>query len=214
MNKINEEVKKFVTEYTTPFYKKNESGHSFSHIDYVVKRSLKFADEIKDINLNMVYTIAMFHDVAHHIDKKTHEILSAKILRECTGLSDYFSKEEIEIMAQAIEDHRASLEHPPRTIYGKIVSTADRNNTVEQCFFRAYSFSRKSNPSYTEDEVFNEAYTHLNKKFGVNGYAKVYLKDEEYENFLIEIRSLLSNKEKFITEHKKYINNLKKEGKI
>ena len=214
MEKINSELEAFVTNYTTPYYNKNESGHSFSHIDYVVKRSFKFAEKIDDININMVYTIAMFHDVAHHIDKKTHEKLSAEILRNCKGLSDFFSDEEIEIMAQAIEDHRASLDHAPRTIYGKIVSTADRNNTIEQCFFRSYSFSKKANPNLTENEVFEEAYKHLNNKFGVNGYAKVYLKDEEYDNFLIEIQKLLSDKQTFIKEHKKYIEESKKEGKI
>ena len=73
---------------------------------------------------------------------------------------------------------------------------------------------KKLNPNYTENETFNACYTHLNNKFGVGGYAKFYFEDEEYENFLKEIRILLADKESFIKDHKKYIENLKKEGKI
>ena len=38
---------------------------------------------------------------------------------------------KLKIIKEAIEDHRASAKNEPRSIYGKIVSTADRNNTVE-----------------------------------------------------------------------------------
>ena len=46
-------------------------------------------------------------------------------------------------------------------------------------------------------------------KFGENGYAKFFFKDEEYENFLKEIRELLLDKEKFIHTQRTYINELK-----
>ncbi len=35
-------------------------------------------------------------------------------------------EEEIETVAQAAEDHRASSDHDPRSIYGRIVAEADR----------------------------------------------------------------------------------------
>ena len=64
-------------------YSQNDKGHSIEHAEYVINRSLKFADEVKDINYELVYCIAVYHDIAaHHIDEKNHEILSAKILRE------------------------------------------------------------------------------------------------------------------------------------
>ena len=187
-----------------------------THIEYVVNRSLKFAKQVKDtpIDLNMVYTIAMFHDTGHHIDRKTHELLSSQILLDCKGLTQFFTEEQIKIMAEAVKEHRASSKSNPSTIYGKIVSTADRNNSVEQCLFRSYTTTKKLNPNYSENETFNACYTHLNNKFGVGGYAKFYFEDEEYENFLKEIRILLADKDSFIKDHKKYIENLKKEGKI
>lgn len=216
INGIDKDLQKFVYEYVKPHYDLTESGHNLSHIKNVIERSLKFAKQVKDlpINLNMVYTIAMFHDTGHHIDRKTHEILSSQILKDCKDLSRFFTKEQIEIMAQAVCEHRASSKSTPSTIYGKIVSTADRNNSVEQCFFRSYTTTKKLNPSHTEEQIYDECYAFLNNKFGFNGYSKFYFEDEEYENFLKEIRTLLANKEIFIRNHKNYIENLKKEGKI
>ena len=122
---------------------------------------------------------------------------------------NFFSEEELQIIKEAIEDHRASSDHEPRSIYGKIVSTADRNNTVEACLRRSYTYGKKLEPTLTDDELFEKAYKALNKKFGKNGYAKFFFKDEEYENFLKNIRALLENKKLFIDTQKTYINKLK-----
>ena len=157
----------------------------------------------------MVYTIAAYHDIGHHIDSKKHEIISGEIMSKDENLKKFFSEEELEIIKEAIEDHRASAEHEPRSIYGKIVSTADRNNTVEACLRRSYIYGRKLEPDSTDEELFERAYKHLKMKFGENGYAKFFFKDEEYENFLKEIRELLLDKEKFIDTQRTYINELK-----
>ena len=129
-------------------------------------------------------------------------------------LSVFFAEEELKIINEAIEDHRASAEHEPRSIYGKIVSTADRNNTVEACLRRSYAYGKKLEPDSTDEELFERAYKHLKMKFGENGYAKFFFKDEEYENFLKEIRELLLDKEKFIHTQRTYINELKNQGII
>jgi len=115
----------------------------------------------------------------------------------------------LNIIKEAIEDHRASAENEPRSIYGKIVSTADRNNTVEACLRRSYIYGKKLDSNHTDEELFERAYKHLKLKFGESGYAKIFFKDEEYENFLIEIRELLLDKEKFINTQRTYINELK-----
>ena len=159
----------------------------------------------------MVYTVAAYHDIGHHIDPKKHEIESAKIMQKDDNLKRFFSKEELKIIKEAIEDHRASSDHEPRSIYGKIVSTADRNSSVESCLFRSYTYGKKLHPEYSDNELFNRAYEHLKSKFGENGYAKFFFKDKEYEKFLLEIRKLLTDKEKFIETQKAYIEKLKNE---
>ena len=212
MDNINTELKKYIEENIFPSYSRNDAGHNLEHINYVIRRSFKFAKEIPDINYDMVYVIASYHDIGHYIDPKKHEQISGEMLLADENLKRFFTDEQIKIMAEAVCDHRASSDHDPRSIYGKIVSTADRNNTVESCLRRSYSYGKKLNPSATDDELFERAYLHLGYKFGENGYAKFYFKDEEYENFLKEIRELLSNKENFIETQRDYISKLKEEG--
>lgn len=212
--KINYDLKEYIEENIFPEYSKNESAHNIDHIKYVINRSFKFADTVPNINYDIVYTIAAYHDIGHHIDSKRHEIISGEIMAKDKNLKKFFSEEELKIIKEAIEDHRASSDHEPRSIYGKIVSTADRNNTVEACLRRSYTYVKKLEPNFTDEELFERAYKYLNMKFGENGYAKFFFKDEEYENFLKEIRELLSDKKLFIDTQKTYICELKNKGLI
>lgn len=213
--KINEELKKYIEEYIFSEYDKNESAHSISHIKYVIERSFELVKENElDVNLDMVYTIAAYHDIGHHIDSKTHEIISADIMYKDENLKTFFTDEERQTIKDAIEDHRASAKEEPRSIYGRIVSSADRNNTVEACLRRTYTYGKKLDPSATDDELFLRAYDVLTKKFGEDGYAKFYFRDTIYEAFLKELRELLKNKENYIETQRQYIKKLKKENKI
>ncbi|MBR2704291.1 MAG: HD domain-containing protein [Clostridia bacterium] len=214
MMNVNEELKKYIEEKVFPEYSKNEPAHNIEHIKYVINRSFKFADSVDNINYDIVYTVAAYHDIGHCIDPKKHEIISAEMMMKDENLKKFFTEGERKVIKEAIEDHRASSDHEPRSIYGKIVSTADRNNTVEACLRRSYTYGKKLEPDFDDEQLFERAYNHLGKKFGENGYAKFFFKDEEYENFLKEIRALLSDKEKFMSTQKAYIKQLKDEGKI
>ena len=48
------------------------------------------------------------------------------MIRADRQLAAWFTPQEIEIIAQAAEDHRASAKSKPRSIYGMIVAEADR----------------------------------------------------------------------------------------
>lgn len=209
---INSKLKEYIEENVFKEYSKNEKAHGINHINYVIERSFELVKENNlDVNLDMVYVIASYHDIGHHIDSKNHEIVSADIMSKDKKLNSFFSKEELNIIKEAIEDHRASSNHEPRSIYGKIVSSADRNNTIEDCLERTYFYGKKLNPSLTDEELFERAYEVLVNKFGENGYAKFYFKDSKYENFLKDIRKLLKDKDKFIKTQREYINKLKKD---
>jgi len=212
--KINKNLQEYIENNIFPLYEKNEVGHQINHIKYVINRSFKFASTIPDINYDMVYVIAAYHDIGHHYDAKKHEIISANIMEKDQNLKKYFSEEELRIIKEAIEDHRASSNHEPRSIYGKIVSTADRNNTVEDCLKRSYTYGKKHTEGLSDEELFERAYKHLNLKFGTQGYAKFYFSDPEYEQFLKDIRKLLENKDNFINTQREYIKTLKKDGII
>lgn len=212
---INKELKKYIEKNIFPIYDKNEKGHGREHIKYVIKRSFELVKENNlDVNYDMVYTIASYHDIGHHIDSKKHEIISAEIMSKDKNLEKFFSNQELVTIKEAIEDHRASAKDDPRSIYGKIVSSADRNNTIEDCLTRTYTYGKKLNPNATDNELYERAYDVLVNKFGEDGYAKFYFKDKQYEDFLKDIRELLKDKEKYIEVQRNYIENIKKENKI
>ena len=212
---MNEDLIKYTEENIFPEYSKNEVGHGIDHIKYVIKRSFDIVSQNKlDVNLDMVYIIAAYHDIGHHIDSKNHEKISAEIMSKDKELERFFNDEELRIIKEAIEDHRASSDHEPRSIYGRIVSSADRNNTVEDCLRRTYTYGLKLDPKSSDEELFERAYNVLLNKFGENGYAKFFFKDNEYEQFLKDIRKLLKDKEKYIKTQREYITKLKRENKL
>ena len=212
-NSINVSLKNYIEQFLLPQYSKNEKAHNLEHIQYVIRRSFELAKQNNlNINENIVYVVAAYHDIGHHIDPKKHEIVSAEIMMKDEKLKEFFSEEELVVIKEAIEDHRASSDHEPRSIYGKIVSSADRNNTVEQCLERSYYYSKRLHPDFTDRQLFERAFEHLNLKFGINGYAKFFLKDTEYEMFLDNIRNVLKDKEEFCRLQEEYIKKLEARG--
>ena len=206
LEKIDIKVKEYIEKNVLPEYEKNEQGHGISHIEYVIKRSFDIIKQNElEVDSNMVYVIAAYHDIGHKKKKKNHEKVSADIMCQDKNLNDFFSIEQLITIKEAIEDHRASSPKEPRSIYGKIVSSADRNNTVEQCLERTYTFGKKHEPEASDKELYERSYEVLNKKFGYNGYAKFYFKDEQYDKFLKDIRKLLEDKEKFCRLQEKYV---------
>lgn len=196
---LNKDLVSYIEKEIFPVYDKNEKAHDISHIINVINHAFNISKNY-DVDLNMIYTIASFHDIGHHIDKENHEIISADIMSKDENLKEFFNSEELEIIKLAIEDHRASSSRIPRSIYGKIISAADKNLTVEIAITRTYLYSKKYYPEFTHSELYEEIYNHLNEKFGKNGYAKVYVEDEDYNNFKKDLIALLENKEEFFNE--------------
>ena len=196
---MNANLAKYLEEIIMPRNDLNDLGHNRDHVNYVRRRSRKFASNIEGINMDMVDTIAVYHDVGHSIDAKNHEKVSAAILASDENLKEFFSDDEIKVMAEAVEDHRASKTSEPRSIYGRIVSSADRNTSVDQVLRRTYSYRLKHMPGASIDLIIEESRKHAIDKFGVNGYAteKMYFPDEEYDKFLKGIQDLSSDPEEF-----------------
>ena len=207
---INKNLQQYIETKVLPVYDKNEQGHGPKHIKYVVRRSLKFAEQAPDINYDMVYTVASYHDIGHHIDAKNHEQVSAQMLLDDKNLQQFFDDNQIVIMAQAVEDHRASSDLEPRSVYGKIVSSADRRTDINNVLTTMYTYSLKNNPQFTLEQNIENAYQHICRKFARGGYAttKMYFKDEEYENMLNQADYFATHKDEFVRRYLE-INNVK-----
>ncbi len=197
--KINEDLQTYVETYIFPSYEKNDFGHNLKHIQYVIDRSLRFAATVENIDYNMVYVIAAYHDIGHYIDAKNHEKVSSDMLQNDNNLRMFFTEEQIKIMAEAVYDHRASLDDEPRSIYGKIVSSADRNTLVDSPLIRTYAYSIKHSPLDSLDSMVEDARQHVINKFGKKGYAaeKMYFEDLDYQRFLVDVVALAEDTELF-----------------
>lgn len=192
------ELQEYIKNNVFPQYKLNGKSHDITHINEVINRAMKIAKEY-DINYAMLYTAAAYHDVGDHIDREHHEIISAKIMYEDKNLDKFFTDEQRKIIKEAIEDHRASLKTEPRNIYGKILSSADKNTEIDRYFERSIQFGLEHYKNLTKEEQLDRVYEHSIKKFGINGYAtkNVYVKNNEYEEYLKKLQKLIDNKEKF-----------------
>ena len=209
MNKeLNEKLVEYIEKKIFPLYDRNEFAHGINHIKTVIRRSLELADGY-DVDFNIVYTVATYHDLGHFIDRKRHEIISAEMFMKDENIKRWFADEQRMVIKEAIEDHRASCNHVPRTIYGKIVSTADRtivdmDNTIK----RSYTYGKKNYIGLSEEEQFDRVYEHLVEKYGESGYAKVYLEDKEFDEAVSKLRQALENREEFIERVKRVVNDL------
>lgn len=182
-------------------YADENSGHGIKHIEYVIRRCIKFSNMFDNIDPNILYTAASYHDIAHKIDKKNHETLSAQMFMDDEKIKSFFNDDEIMLIKDAIEDHRASASHIPRSIYGKILSTADRSTDVDEFLRRTHAYTLKHFPDSTEEEILERAITHTQEKYGADGYAKHYLPDPEYDEFISEIQLLLSDESAFFERY-------------
>ncbi len=209
MNKeLNEELVEYIKNEIFPLYDRNEFAHGINHIKTVIRRSLELADGY-DVDFNIVYTVAAYHDLGHFIDRKRHEIISAEIFMKDENIKKWFADEQRMVIKEAIEDHRASCNHVPRTIYGKIVSTADRTIVdIDNTIKRSYTYGKKNYIGLSEEEQFDKVYEHLVEKYGERGYAKVYLEDKEFDEAVSKLRQALENREEFIERVKRVVSDL------
>lgn len=204
---LNNELKMYIENNIFPKYERNEKGHQIDHINYVINRCFELC---KNKDINMLYTIAAYHDIGHYIDSKNHERISAQIMYEDKNLRNFFDEQQLKIMKEAIEDHRASLDREPRSIYGKLISSADRNIDVDESLRRIYFYSIEHFSELSEEETIEECYNHTLKKFGNDGYANFFLEDKNYEDYLKELRDLLNNKNEFVLRLRKIISKSRK----
>ena len=211
--KINENLKQYINDNILPEYELNDGGHNLRHINIVLERAFELAENY-DIDYDMLYCIVCFHDITCHINREIHEKLSAERLSNDNNLRAWFDEKQMLIMKEAVEDHRASLDYEPRSIYGKILSSADRKYIVDDYFVSSLGYTFKKYPDFTEDEVINDSYRHAIEKFGKNGYAvqKFYIPDKKYKAFLDDLQRLIDNKEEFVAKAKLILKQIR-EGK-
>ncbi len=185
----------YIEQEILPRYGHFDAAHQRNHADEVIERSLALAKHY-DVDENMVYAIAAYHDTGLCEGRDTHHIVSGRIIREDKKLREWFDEGQIVTMAQAAEDHRASSGHEPRSIYGKIVAEADRLISPEKVIRRTIQFTQDHFPDYDKEQQYQRFREHLLEKYSDTGYLRLWLPESENAPRLEELRKIIRDENK------------------
>ena len=185
----------FVETNILPRYAEFDKAHNLSHVNSVIRRSLELV-KTTGADINMVYAIAAYHDLGLSGPRAVHHITGGKILANDARLKRWFSAEQIRIMKEAVEDHRASASHAPRSIYGKIVAEADRDLNPETVIRRTIQFGLSNYPEMDHEHQWLRFKQHMDNKFSSNGYIKLWISPSPNEENLKTLRNLIAQTQK------------------
>lgn len=195
----------FIETQILPQYTNFDRAHNLEHVTRVIRRSLELAKRT-GADINMVYTIAAYHDVGMSGPRAVHHITGGKILQSDVRLKKWFSAEQIKIMKEAIEDHRASASRAPRSLYGKIVAEADRDIVPEVVFQRTVQFGLANYPELDKEHQWLRFKEHMDQKYSANGYIRLWIPGSPNEEKLKELRNIIDNTTLLREQFEKYFN--------
>ena len=176
-----------------PQYTQFDKAHNLQHVMHVIKDSLILANSC-GADINMVYTVAAYHDMGLSGPRAIHHINSGKILAADAKLKKWFTPAQILVMKEAVEDHRATASHSPRSIYGKIVAEAVRELEPMTVLTRTIQFGLNAYSNKTKEEQYNKFCYHLEEKYAAGGYLKLWIIGSPNEKRLNELRNIISNR--------------------
>ena len=206
---IQQQLRAYVEQEILPRYDHYDAAHRRDHIESVINRSLELAKHY-DVNTDMVYAIAAYHDTGICEGRETHHLVSGRIIREDQTLRQWFNKEQIETMAQAAEDHRASSNREPRSIYGKIVAEADRLIVPETVIQRTIQYGLDHYPEYDKEGQYQRFRQHLLEKYSDTGYLRLWLPESDNAPKLEELRAIIRDEEKLRAAFESFFEEIQK----
>ncbi len=181
----------FVETNILPQYAAFDKAHNMEHATRVIRRSIELARKT-GADIDMAYAVAAYHDLGLSGPRAIHHITSGKILMQDARLKRWFSAEQLRLMKEAVEDHRASASRAPRSIYGKIVAEADRDLDPEMVIRRTIQFGLSNYPQFDTEGHWQRFMQHMDEKYSVNGYIRLWIHGSENERKLNELRALIS----------------------
>ena len=190
---LNNNIVRYIETNIIPQYSQFDKAHNISHIKRVIENSLEIA-RLYPVDINLVYVTAAYHDIGMAKGRKDHEKNSARFLLADKKLEEFFNSDELKIMAEAIEDHRASIGYEPRSIYGKIVADADNDLEYNSVFRRCLQYGLATFPEYDKETHFMRIHEHMIEKYGYDSYLTLWLNTERDQRGLQDIRDMLYKK--------------------
>lgn len=190
MKTIRQDLQAYIERGILPRYDTFDAAHRRDHVEMVIRQSLELAEQT-GADAEMAYVIAAYHDTGLCEGRERHHLVSGTIIRGDRNLLQWFSPEQIETMACAAEDHRASADHAPRTLYGRIVAEADRFIDPETIIRRTVQFGLEHYPELDKAGHYERTVQHLHEKYGRNGYLKLWFPDSPNAQRLELLRQII-----------------------
>ena len=190
---MNKSLVEYIESRIIPMYDGFDAGHGRDHVRAVIEEAVRLAG-FYPVDLNMVYAAAAYHDTGLSVDRKTHHLESGRIVREDRGLRRWFTEPQIEVIAQAAEDHRASSDHEPRSVYGKIIAESDRQIIPESIILRTVQYGFKHYPELDMEGHWARLCEHMAEKYDVGGYLKLWIPESHNAQGLARLRDIIHEK--------------------
>lgn len=190
LSAVDDDLRRYIETEILPRYNEFDKAHGIDHAMQVIEQSMEIARNY-DVDAAMVYTVAAYHDTGLCEGRERRHTVSAEILKSDAFLRRRFDDGQIATMSEAVEDHRASAEREPRSIYGRIVAEADRCLDTETVIRRTIRYGIDHNPDFDRKQHFERCMAHLSKKYGEGGYLKLWIPESENGRKLAVLRDLL-----------------------
>ncbi len=189
---VNLEIMEYVEQHILPKYSAFGGSHDIRHAQTVIAESLALARRL-GADEDMAYVVAAYHDLGLSGPRAIHHITGGKILLADATLKRWFSPEQIRVMKEAVEDHRASASHAPRSLYGRIVAEADRELEPETVLLRTVQFGLERYPSLARQEHWQRFAEHLRNKYSESGYIHLWIAASPNEERLWKLRAIIAD---------------------
>lgn len=191
-------LRDYVEKKVFPLWELNDKGHGPIHRTEVIRRIFALNETFQlNLNPNMLFVIASYHDVGKYIDHKKHHLIAVEKFMEDEKIKQFFTDNQRIIIKEAIEDHRSSKEDDPRSVYGKLISSADRNTTIEIVFIRSFFVAKDRMPDMNINEYLDYTVNRLINKYSEENPENMFFEDDIYKVFLKDMRDLLTRPDDF-----------------
>lgn len=179
---MRESLERYIFNEIVQKYSSFDTAHKEDHALTVISQAMNLLEKmpedvrnVQEINEEMLLTAAACHDLGLVNGRERHHLDSGTIIRADERLREWFSQEQIETIAQAAEDHRASGKSAPRSMYGMLVAEADRVIDGETIIRRTIQFGFNNYPGLDREGHIRRAIDHLREKYGRGGYLKLWI---------------------------------------
>ena len=183
---------RYVEQHILPRYAAFDPAHRIDHARHVIRESLRLAAHYP-VDAAMVYTIAAYHDIGLCEGREQHHLASGSLLMADERLPEWFTPEQLHAMREAVEDHRASNRHAPRSLYGKIVAEADRLIDPHVTLRRTVQYGLSHCPDLDREGQYARFRAHLASKYAEGGYLRLWIPESDNAARLTELRTLIAD---------------------